>query len=283
MSQHASDPSRAYAAGLRSSGMTGAIAWMGLLVVLGGCCVSGFGLAGGPALFDPAATAHEHAAARGVFTPAGVFLVVFGLAIAGIGWSAKRAGHASLPTGAAAADPVAWALHTLVQRGCFWRAQVGGRLLSARAYYRRHAESGQQMALAMQVPTRLAWTRRPSIGRAIDDLAGQQTQDGAPYGYRDLEVSMAEPDWGLRLIARPDVQGAVAALTQGQGVVMLILRPGKLLFSLPQGSGTPTDHAHVSQWMNALYALARAIEENGPPAQPLERSGIERTADALEG
>jgi hypothetical protein len=282
VNQHASDPSRTYAAGLRSSGMTGVIAWMGLLVVLGGCCFSGFGLAGGPALFDPAATAHEYASARSIFTPAGAFLVVFGLVIAGIGWSAKRAGNASLPAGAAAADPVAWALHALVQRGCFWRAQVGGRLLSARAYYRRYARSGQQMALAIEVPTRVSWTRRHSIGRAIDDLAGQQTQDGAPYGYPDLEISMAEPAWGSRLIARPDVRSAVAALTEGQGLVMLILRPGKLLFSLPQGSGTPTDHAHVSQWMNALYTLARAIEENGPPAQPLERNGIERTADALE-
>lgn len=271
----------------RASSILVVIAAMGCFLMCGGLSAIAFGLAGGPALIDPPAdpARADQIAAAGVEMMffAGCFLLGFGGLILLIGLSAHAAKERHRPRGTAAHDPVAWIAYALGHGAATWTGEVAGRRVHARSYHRRYAPSGQQLSVRLDVPTRVAWTRRTGVGAMIDAAAGVQSTPGDPYGYPGMDISAPEPEWAQRLIARPDVRDAVHTLADGQGTFVLTLRPGRLLFALPQGTGVGIDPPRAERWTQALRTIAAAAEQNGPPSHPLDRNALERTADTLEG
>ena len=90
---------------------------------------------------------------------------------------------------------------------------------------------------------------------------------------------MHEADWSKRLFAVEGVRADVATLTDGQEVVLLVLRPRRLFLQLPYGSKVPMDADRLRTWTAALVRLAEVMEANGPPSEALERNGLERLLD----
>jgi hypothetical protein len=163
--------------------------------------------------------------------------------------------------------------------GGAWHGPMNGRTFEIEQIHRRHARPGTRLAVVVNAATRVAWTRRPAVGRMIDQAAGAVYEDGARHGFPGLEISMADAAWATRLFGTGGVRAAVAQLTQDQETVLLILRPRRLFLQLPYGSTLPIDADRLRTWASALASLATAVEANGAPAQALEPNALERMVD----
>ena len=267
-------------------GFVRAMVFMWMALALG---IIAFGAVGGPYVFeDPASwprSAAERAEAvdemRRLLCGLGGFLFLLfgglGIVVWRIGASARK----TIPAGAAAPDPYAWMCHVAGLTGGRWIGPVAGRAFAVQSIRRRGAASTFHLSTPVACATRVSWSRRPPAGQALDALAGRVTEDGARHGVAQLAVSAADPTWAARLFASGSVRAAVAALTGEDEIVLIVLRPKRLLFSLPYGSARPIDVARLQRWVAALAEIARAAESNGAPNALLEPNVGERLVDGM--
>lgn len=242
-----------------------------------------FAFVGPPRMFDdlpPERAGPAIAQMRNMFLMIGGFI---GAAFGGLRLVTGKmalAAERSLPSGDRAGDPIAWMVHA--SRAGTWRGPLLGRTFEAALIPRRHATAGFRLSLFLDVPTRLAWMRRPAVGRMIDDAAGMKSIDGKLAGFPDLELSAADEDWASRLYAAHGMRRTILELTHDEDVVLVILRPGRLFVQYPYGAKRTLDEDGMRRLAQALVALAEAAEANGPPAAKLERNRLERFIDGRQ-
>lgn len=256
--------------------------------MVGALSMIAFGAIGGPYFFDDPASWRRSPEAR-VEAVASMRLLHFGIggsmfvlsAVMMFAVGRVRGAVARLkPAGDAARDPLAWMCFVAQLNGGRWIGPAAGRPFAIQTFG-RGSPSTLQLSTPIECFTRVSWSRRPAIGRAIDRVAGLATEDGARHGFPGLEVSMSDARWATRLFATGHVRAVLSSLTGDDEVVMVILRPKRLLFHLPYGSRHPSDHARMRRWVDALAELARTIEASGPPVERLEPNTLERMADRM--